>query len=117
MVADTPKPVGAVGARRFRFWRRLVLTGIAIAWAVSSFWGATRSLPPGTHIDSPWHAVPMANVSLIPDVTSADAYGRPVVSQGIFDQVLKVVHSARHFIVLDYFLFNDQGAQTGTPTS
>jgi phosphatidylserine/phosphatidylglycerophosphate/cardiolipin synthase-like enzyme len=58
----------------------------------------------------------MANVSFIPDVTSADAYGRPVVSQGIFDQVLKVVRSARHFIVLDYFLFNDQGAQGPQPS-
>jgi len=109
MVADTPKPVGAGGVRRFRFWRRIALTVIAIAWAATSFWGATRPLPPGTHVDSAWYAVPIANVSFIPDVTSADAYGRAVVSQGIFDQVLKVVRSARHFIVLDYFLFNDQG--------
>jgi len=116
MVADTPKSVGAVGVRPFRFWRRLVLTAIAVAWAATSFWGATKTLPPGTRVDSPWSVVPIANVSFIPDVTSADAYGRPVVSQGIFDQVLKVVRSARHFIVLDYFLFNDQGtAGTATP--
>jgi HKD family nuclease len=117
MAADTLKPVGADGVRRFRLWRRLVLTAIAIAWAATSFWGATQPLPPGTHVDASWQAVPMANVSFIPDVTSADAYGRPVVSQGIFDQVLKVVRSARHFIVLDYFLFNDQGAAKTAPAS
>ena len=117
MVADTLKPVGAGGLRRFRFWRRLVLIAIALAWGATSYWGATKPLPPGTHIDAPWSAVPIGNVSFIPDVTAADAYGRPVVSQGIFDQVLKVVRSSRRFIVLDYFLFNDQGVQTGTTTS
>jgi phosphatidylserine/phosphatidylglycerophosphate/cardiolipin synthase-like enzyme len=117
MVADTLKPVGAGGVRRVRFWRRLVLTAFAIAWVATSYWGATRTLPPGTHLDSPWYAVPIASVSFIPDVTAADAYGRPVVSQGIFDQVLKVVRSSRRFIVMDYFLFNDQGVPGGAATT
>jgi hypothetical protein len=44
-------------------------------------------------------------VSFIADITAADAWGRAVVSQGIFDQTLDVVRQARRFIVLDYSLF------------
>jgi phosphatidylserine/phosphatidylglycerophosphate/cardiolipin synthase-like enzyme len=48
------------------------------------------------------------DLTFIADITSADAYGRLNSSQAIFDDVLKVVRSARKFIVLDYFLFNSE---------
>jgi PLD-like domain len=60
------------------------------------------------HVDSPWYPIDARDVAFIADITSADAYGRPSVSQAIFDQVLSLVHSARRFVVLDYFLFNSQ---------
>ena len=49
----------------------------------------------GTHVESAWRAVPAANVAFIADITAADAYGRPVMSQAIFDEVLGIVRSAR----------------------
>jgi phosphatidylserine/phosphatidylglycerophosphate/cardiolipin synthase-like enzyme len=52
-------------------------------------------------------------VAFIADITAADAYGRPLVSQGIFDEVLRVAGAARRFIVLDYSGFGateDSGA-------
>lgn len=56
------------------------------------------------------------DIEFIADITSADAYGRPILSQAIFDEVLGVVRSGRDFLVLDYFLFNDQrGAAVQTP--
>ena len=67
-------------------------------------------MPPGTRIASAAYAVPARQVEFIADITAADAYGRPVVSQAIFDRLLSIVHAARKFIVLDYFLFNDQRA-------
>jgi PLD-like domain len=57
---------------------------------------------------SAWHSVPAQDVTFIADVTSADAYGRSVSSQAIFDETLKVVREAREFLVLDYFMFNSQ---------
>jgi phosphatidylserine/phosphatidylglycerophosphate/cardiolipin synthase-like enzyme len=69
-------------------------------------------MPPGTRIASPWYTVPASQVGFIADTTAADAYGHPVVTQQIFDQVLGLVHAARDFVVLDYFLFNDQRAQS-----
>ena len=67
-------------------------------------------MPPGTRIATGWYPVPAAQVGFIADTTAADAYGRPLVSQAIFEQMLAVVHGAREFIVLDYFLFNDEPA-------
>lgn len=69
-------------------------------------------MPPGTRIATPWYPVAAAQVGFLADVSAADAYGRPRVSQTIFDQMLAIVRGAREFIVLDYFLFNDQPAGT-----
>ncbi len=103
---------------RFRLWRRLILTAIALAWAATAYWQSEKPLPEGTSLASGWYDVPAANVTFIADITAADAYGRPVVSQAIFDEVLRVIRSARQFIVLDYFLFNSwhsQVAGSGPP--
>lgn len=43
----------------------------------------------------------------IADITSADAYGRPVVSQAIFEEILATIGGASEFIIADFFLFND----------
>jgi len=89
-------------------WRRLIYLGLAGIWVGTACWEANKPLPPGLRTESAWHAVPAADVSFIADITSADAYGRPVSSQAIFDEVLKVVRAAREFLVLDYFLFNSR---------
>ena len=89
---------------------RLSLIAIAALWAGTAFWQAMKPMPPGTGIATAWYPVPAAGVGFIADISAADAYGRPVVAQAIFDQVLGIVHAAREFIVLDYFLFNDEPA-------
>ncbi len=102
---------------RFRLWRRLILATVAIAWLGTAYWEANKPLPPGVKTASMWYSVPAANITFIADITAADAYGRPVVSQGIFDEVLQVVRSARRFIVLDYFLFNEQRGTIAGPAA
>jgi hypothetical protein len=69
-------------------------------------------LPPGTHVTSPVCTVPAAGLAFLADITTADAFGRPVVSQGIFDAVLGLIAGARRLIVLDYAAF---GATAGEP--
>lgn len=86
-------------------WRRvaiLCLGGAVIAIAVTQ---AVKPLPPGMHVASPRCTVPADTVEFIADVTTADAWGRPAVSHGIFDAVFALVHDARRFIVLDYAAF------------
>ena len=77
-------------------------------WLALAGWEANKPLPPGARTASAWHSVPVADVSLIVDITSADAYGRAVSSQAIFDQTLKVIRGAHQFLVLDYFMFNSR---------
>ena len=91
----------------------MILLALAGIWITTAYWQTNKPLPPGAHVDSPWYPIDARDVTFIADITSADAYGRPSVSQAIFDQVLGVVRSARKFVVLDYFLFNSQ-LLTGT---
>lgn len=96
---------------------RLILLSLLVIWGGTAVWHANKPLPPGTHVRSEWQAVSSADVSFIADITAADAYGRSVMSQSIFDEVLSVVRGAQRFLVIDYFLFNaHRGADTaGTP--
>jgi phosphatidylserine/phosphatidylglycerophosphate/cardiolipin synthase-like enzyme len=89
-----------------RRWRRLILLTVFALWAGTAIWHTNKSLPVGTHVQSEWQASPSTSVSFIADITAADAYGRSVMSQGIFDEVLRVVRGAQRFLVVDYFLFN-----------
>jgi phosphatidylserine/phosphatidylglycerophosphate/cardiolipin synthase-like enzyme len=102
-------------ARRSGLWRRLALLTLAALWAFVAWWQTNKSLPPGLQTDSGWLPVNAHNVAFIADVTAADAYGRAVSSQAIFDDVLAAVRGARRFIVLDYHLFNSvRDPGTGT---
>jgi phosphatidylserine/phosphatidylglycerophosphate/cardiolipin synthase-like enzyme len=110
--ADAPMRMTPVRPRR-RPWRRGALLLFLAVWGGVAYWHTHKALPRGTRLESGWRAVPAANVAFIADITAADAYGRPVMSQAIFDEVLGVVRGARRFLVLDYFLFNSQRGSTG----
>lgn len=89
-------------------WRRLALAVLTAAWVGVTVWHTVKALPPGTHLASRVCSVPQQELAFVADITAADAYGRPVVSQGIFDEVLRVVGAARRFIVLDYTRFGSE---------
>ena len=97
----------APSTRRPRYRRAITATLVGI-WLVVAGWEANKPLPPGVRTASAWHTVPAQDVTFIADITSADAYGRLVSSQAIFDETLKVVREAREFLVVDYFMFNSR---------
>jgi hypothetical protein len=93
--------------------RRVITLSIVAVWAATAGWHTWKPLPPGTHVATAWQAVDPDAVRFIADVTSADAFGRRVVSHAIFDEALAVIAAAREFVVLDFFLFNaHRGAVT-----
>lgn len=92
--------------------RLALAVAFGAAWAGTAWWHATKSPPGGTHIASPVCAVPADELRFIADITTADAFGRPLSSQGIFDEVLRAVRGAGRFIVLDYSRF---GSASRTP--
>jgi phosphatidylserine/phosphatidylglycerophosphate/cardiolipin synthase-like enzyme len=77
-------------------------------WLALAGWEANKPLPPGVRTASAWHSVPVQDVSFIADITSADAYGREISSQAIFEETLKIIRGAHQFLVLDYFMFNSR---------
>lgn len=81
---------------------RIAMVCLLAAWIGVAAWQAAKPLPEGVHVASPICRQSAGAVAFIADITAADAFGRAAVSQGIFDSVLEVVRSARHFIVLDY---------------
>jgi len=100
-------------ARRRRTWRRFIPAAIFVILGGVAYWQTHKSLPDGVRLAGAWVSVPTRDIHFIADITAADAYGRPVVSQAIFDETLRIVRAARHFLVIDYFLFNDH--HLGTP--
>jgi phosphatidylserine/phosphatidylglycerophosphate/cardiolipin synthase-like enzyme len=93
---------------RRRRYRRVISYIVLGIWIALAFWHAFKPLPPGVRTHSAWHSIPTQDITFIADITSADAYGRSVSSQAIFEETLKVVRSAREFLVLDYFMFNNR---------
>lgn len=71
------------------------------------FYHATKPLPPGTGIASAPVSVDVGDIRFLYDLNVVDGRGRRVVQQQIFDEVFAIIDRARNFIVLDYFLFND----------
>jgi phosphatidylserine/phosphatidylglycerophosphate/cardiolipin synthase-like enzyme len=100
--------MSAAPVTRRRRYRRAITAIIVGIWIALSVWEANKPLMPGVRTTSTWHTVPVQSVSFIADITSADAYGRGISSQAIFDETLKVVRGAREFLVLDYFMFNSR---------
>jgi phospholipase D-like protein len=86
-------------------WRRLLLLCLVALWAGAAWHETHKPLPVGTHLASPTCTVAAQDVAFVADITAADAWGHPVSSQAIFDNVLEVMHAARRFIVLDYAAF------------
>lgn len=80
------------------------------------YWHLTKPLPGGMHVRGEWASVPAGDVRFLRDITTADAYGRALIDQQIFDDVLRIIAAANEFVVLDFFLFNDhRGEATPAP--
>jgi hypothetical protein len=94
-------------------WGRYALFALLLAWLATGWWYAARSLPPGVRVAGPEIQVPESSLSLLSDLTSRDLRGDPQVVQQVHAAVLEHVRGARDFLVLDYFLFNDQPGPSG----
>jgi len=71
----------------------------------------TKSLPDGLSFEGPLR--PAENIQFYRDLTWIDSAGKRQTDHEIFDTILTMIKSARQFILLDMFLFNDYtGADT-----
>ena len=107
--SDTPAAESSPRQPRRTAWRlRAVLLAALLGCFALGAWHVNKPLPPGLRVASAWQPIASTDLRLLTDTTAADAYGRPVVRQEIFDEQFRVIAAARKFIVVDAFLFNDQ---------
>ncbi|HLA72568.1 MAG TPA: phospholipase D-like domain-containing protein [Steroidobacteraceae bacterium] len=104
-IDPSPPPVEAPRKRRLG---RKLFYGFLSVWLLVALWNLYKPLPAGTHVRGAIVETPLSQLQFLADVTSADGFGAPVVSQQIFDAMLNVVGVAREYLVLDFFLFNGQ---------
>lgn len=102
-----PSPPPAAPRPRRRWGRRVFYAFLAL-WLVVAVWNLLKPLPAGMTVRGEIVETPLGELRFLADVTTADAFGAPVVRQQIFDSILGVVASANDYLVLDFFLFNDQ---------
>src|ERR1044071_2394324 len=104
-IDPSPPPPAPRPGRR---WGRLVFYTFVAAWALVGAWNLFKPLPEGMRVRGEIVDTPLGDVHFLADVTTADAFGGPVVLQQIFDAMFKMVGEAREYLVLDFFLFNSQ---------
>lgn len=85
-------------------WTGRVLVILAAAWIAIAGWHVLKPLPDGVDLAAPLR--PAANVEFLADLTWVDPAGNRHVRQEIFDEVFRLVGSARRLIVADFFLYN-----------
>ncbi|MEY2853686.1 MAG: hypothetical protein RL030_818 [Pseudomonadota bacterium] len=94
-------------------WGRYALLAFLGAWLLTGWWYAARPLPPGLHVTGPEVGLPDDSITLLSDLTSRDLRGDPQVVQQIHAALLEHIRGARDFLVVDYFLFNEQPGPSG----
>jgi len=94
--------------QRKRRWGRRIFYAFVAAWAVVATWNLFKPLPEGMRVRGELVDMPPGEIRFLADVTTADAFGAPVVRQQIFDAMFGLIGQAREYLVLDFFLLNAQ---------
>lgn len=98
-------PPASMPKRRRRV--RSVLLVFCLVWLTTAVYHSLKPMPPGTHVDAGPYRLADTDVQFLADVTVGDDLGKRAFDQRIFDQVFRLIDSARDFVVLDFFLIND----------
>jgi hypothetical protein len=93
--------------------KRIVAATLLLLWIVTACWNAMKPLPQGMHVRGAATPVAAASLQFLTDETSANYYGERSTQPNIHAATLELIRNARDFLVLDYFLFNEQGGPAG----
>jgi len=86
---------------------------LLLVWVALGIQQTVKPMPPGTNVASPSIAMNESQLEFLYDLTAHDAFGRPLVQQQIFDAVFALIDGANRFVVLDFFLLNDDLGAVG----
>ncbi len=91
-----------------RFKKLLVFFAVLLVFlGVVSIYQANKSLPENLNLAGKTHRIPAENIRFLKALSFIDASGNSRVEQEIFDEIFNLIKNARHFILVDMFLFND----------
>ncbi len=98
--------------KHLRFLLGLLFIGICFLVGTGGY-HVYKPLPEGLSFAGQVWAV--KDIAFYKDLTWMDAEGKRISQQEIFNQILKMIAGARHYIVLDMFLYNDFIGKETTP--
>src|SRR6185369_621573 len=93
--------------------KRIVAVALLLLWIVTACWNVMKPLPEGMHVQGTPAPVQAASLQFLTDETVANYYGECATQPNIHAATLELIRNARDFLVLDYFLFNEQGGPAG----
>jgi PLD-like domain len=93
--------------------RHVVIAAFLGLWAGIGWWHTTKPLPSGLRVSGDWQPVDAASIRFLTDLSFADNFGQVSARRSIQTATLDLIHDAQDFLILDYFLFNDQGGPVG----
>ncbi len=80
---------------------------VLIVVVIVGIYGLFKPIPAGVDVASEIYNVPSSSVQFLGDMTYTDSDGIRHSDQQIFDEVFEMIDDARHYILIDMFLFND----------
>ncbi|MCB9811055.1 MAG: phospholipase [Candidatus Nomurabacteria bacterium] len=88
---------------KFKIFVRVVLVVVLVIGLFNVF----KPLPTNTNLTGGVFSVPDDSVTFLRDKTYLDSNGQIQSEQEIFDEVIKMIEGANHYILVDMFLYND----------
>jgi hypothetical protein len=98
----------AMAICRRRKLLKIIVAIAMVAWVALMVYGQGKPLPRGLSLAGEPHAV--SEVEFLADLTY-QRDGQPVREQVIFNRMCRIIDEAEHFVLLDFFLFNNVHGQ------
>lgn len=90
--------------------KKLIILLVVVVF-VFGLYGVYKPLPIGINYASPIYPATDSGVTFLADRTYLDKNGQQQFEHEIFDTITKLIENARGYVLLDFFLFNDQKGQ------
>ena len=95
--------------------KKIIGLFVLLTWLGTMYWQTHKPLPMGVRVDSSAVFLPESEVQFLTDLSFTTAQGQALHQQQIFDAVLQQIDTAQRFLVLDYFLLNDDMGSASQP--
>jgi phosphatidylserine/phosphatidylglycerophosphate/cardiolipin synthase-like enzyme len=87
---------------------------VLLAFITLGLWHSVKPLPQGLNRQSDSIRVAADRVEFLADLTYRSEAGQPLQQQQIFQTLFELIDRAQHYILIDFFLLNDQSRQQNT---